>query len=111
MAQEQEVVPNANAAPNENSLVSFSSRSSSDESEDLNRLDDMSSKYTTQLLISRKQDEERSLSTLHTGDEGPIIEGVAVRARSANQLTITKACASRGSQVAWKVKEREAGKW
>ena len=44
MAQEQEVVPNANAALNENSLVSFSSRSSSDESEDLNRLDDMSSK-------------------------------------------------------------------
>ena len=104
-------MPNANIANNENSLVSFSSRSSSDESEDLNKLDDQTSrKCYTQSLTLRNQGEERSLSILSTVEEEPITEAV-VPARSANLSTIIKVCASSGNQAAWKARGREAMKW
>lgn len=104
-------MPNANIANNENSLVSFSSRSSSDESEDLNKLDDQTSrKCYTQSLTLHNQGEERSLSILSTVEEEPITEAV-VPARSANLSTIIKVCALSGNQAAWKARGREAMKW
>ena len=105
-------MPNANIANNENSLVSFSSRSSSDESEDLNKLDDQTSrKCYTQSLTLRNQGEERSLSILNTVEEEPITEAVVVPARSANLSTIIKVCVSSENRAAWKARGREAMKW